>query len=247
MSDPIMTNRLIAILFFSWSISLHAEVRPWKSADGLRTIQGEFVKRDDTSITIRDKNGKSLTIELSKLHLDELKWLKANHPIKTTNTVFDTLTFDDDRNTALVKLKASKVVVMTLDETFIGRSGLNGVFSTRQKMGKLAGSLYFDWTDAGKLKEVTLQTDTLPTTDYESVIKPSWEEFVKLLDTLYGKPLQAGPLAAPESLTDGMFAPSHLWNLDGMGSVILGIARDGKKIQLAVRFTQKKIEPVETP
>jgi len=247
---------LTLILAIASAPALIAETRPWKSADGLRSVQGEFIKRDATSVTIRNDVGKELTIDFSKLHPDEKKWLDLNHSLATPATAapapdptafFDNLTFDDTRDTTLAKLKASKVVEMTSDETFIGRSGINGVFRTRQKIGSLNVFLYFDWTEAGKLKELTLQTESLPATAYKSDLEPSWKGFVELLSTLYGKPVQKGPLPQPESIADGSFSPSHLWAIETGGSALLGTAREANKYQLVVRFTQKKVAVVEIP
>ena len=246
-----MFRHLITLIFLASAIPLLAESRPWKSADGLHTMQGEFIKRDATSVTIRGANAKDITIELSKLHADDTAWLNLNHsldgPKPDAAAVFDSLTFSDTRETTLTKLKSSKIVEMTTDDTFIGRSGLNGVFRTRQKIGKLSGFLYFDWAESGKLKELTLQTETLPASAYKSDLEPSWKEFVELLSSLYGKPVQQGPLPEAGSLSDGAFFPSHLWALDSGGSALLGTARDGSKFQLVVRFTQKKVQPVTIP
>lgn len=235
--------------------SASAEMRPWKSADGVRTVQGEFIKRDTTSVTIKTDAGKELTIELSKLHADERTWLDANHslnaktpaPAQAADAFFDNLTFRDTRETTEAKLKASKIVELTTDEAFIGRSGLNGVFKTRQKIGSLDGFLYFDWTEAGKLKELTLQTEPRPETDYKSELEPSWKQLIELLSTLYGKPAQKGPLPPVASLADGSFAPSHLWNIESGGCAMLGTAREGSKYQVVVRFSQKKPQVVEIP
>jgi hypothetical protein len=253
-----MPSRLASTVFFTLAASsvLFAETRPWKSADGVRSVQGDFVKRDAASVTIRSTGEKELVIDLSKLHADERKWLDVNHPIRATATedtaadpsaFFDTLTFDDTRESALTKLKASKVVEMTTDETFIGRSGLNGVFRTRQKIGALNAYLYFDWTEAGKLKELNVQTEPRPDTDYKTQLEPSWSQFIELLSSLYGKALQKGPLPSMASLTDGMFAPSHVWNIESGGCAMLGTACEGKKYQVVVRFTQKRPQLVEIP
>ena len=235
--------------------TLVAEPRPWKSADGDRTIQGDFIKRDTSTVTIRNDAGKEITIELAKLHPDEIKWLNLHHSLNPKATAtphdpsafFDNLSFRDTRATALLKLKASKIVEMTTDETFVGRSGLNGIFKTRQKIGNLNGFLYFDWTDAGVLKELTLQTDSRPDTAYKTELENAWKEFVDLLTTLYGKPVQKGTLPPMATLADGSFAPSHLWLLDGRGSALLGAARDGENYQIVVRFTDKKVDVVEVP
>ena len=253
-----MLSRLSLILVFATALApaLIAQIRPWRSADGLRTVQGEYIKRDATSVTIRTEGGRELAVALSKLHPDEKKWLDLNHAVAGSPATdgapnpaafFDTLTFNDTRETTLTKLKASKIVELTADETFIGRSGINGIFRTRQKIGGLSGFLYFDWTEAGKLKELTLQTESLPVTAYTSAIEPGWKGFVELLSTLYGKPVQEGPLPPPESVATGTFSPSHLWTVESGGSALLGTARDANKYQLVVRFTKKKIEPVAIP
>lgn len=253
-----MLSRLSLILVFATALApaLIAQIRPWRSADGLRTVQGEYIRRDATSVTIRTEGGRELAVALSKLHPDEKKWLDLNHAVAGSPATdgapnpaafFDTLTFNDTRETTLAKLKASKIVEMTADETFIGRSGINGIFRTRQKIGSLSGFLYFDWTEGGKLKELTLQTDRLPATAYKTELEPSWKGFVELLSTLYGMPVQKGPMSQPESIADGSFSPSHLWNLESGGSVLLGTAREANNYQLVVRFTQKKVSVVEIP
>ena len=242
----------LSLIFLTASVSLSsAESRPWKNVDGSRSIQGEFVKRDATRVTVRDANHKEITIELVKLHPDELKWLDLNAtdglPVSDPAAVFDSLKFGDDREVVLSKLKASEIVEMTTDETFIGRSGLNGVFRTRQKIGTLSALLYFDWTVAGKLKEITLQSESVAAGDYDPQIRPSWQEFVNLLSTLYGKPVQSGPLPSIANIADGSFSPSHLWKLEAGGNALLGTSREGAKFQVVVRFTMQKIQPVEIP
>jgi hypothetical protein len=248
-----LTTKLTHFLLIASALHLHAAPRAWKSADGLRSTEGELVSRNSTSITIlRTKDWKQLTIQLEQLDPNDRTWINANHPLALANSpvqsaVFDTLAFGDSRETALAKLKASKFVEMAADETFVGRSGLNGIFRTRQKIGNLTTTLYFDWTESGKLKEISLQTDLLPAAVYQSALEPSWKEFAELLETLHGKPLQNGSFPPLATLADGSFSPSHLWKIESGGSALLGTARDGAKYQVVVRFTEKKIQPVEIP
>ena len=257
-----MTIHQSALLIFAINCSsvVCAEIRPWKSADGVHTLQGEFVKRDVTNVTLRSESGKEVTVNLAKLHPGETQWLDLHHPLTPTpapapaspsaqdpTAFFDNLTFSDTRETTLNKLKASKIVELTTDETFIGRSGLNGIFRTRKKTGTLNSFLYFDWSGSGKLAELSLQTDSRPDSSYKTELEPCWKEFIELLSSLYGKPVQKGPLPPLASLTDGCFMPSHLWKIGTGGSALLGTARDGQKYQLVVRFTQKKVGVVELP
>lgn len=246
-----MIRPLVVLLVAVSAMPLSAETRTWKSVDGKFTRVAEFVSRDAGHVTIRDTNGKQASVEISKLNLEDQKWLDKYHSLSAPKpqsepdprALFDTIKFNDSRETVLAKLKASKFAEITVDETFIGRSGLNGVFRTRQKIGDLNASLYFDWTDGGKLREITLQTDALPPEKYQSDIAAGWKFFVELLSSLYGKPAQKGPLPSIASLGDGSFSPSHLWNLESGGSALLGTARDGSRYQLVMRFTQKKVEP----
>jgi hypothetical protein len=244
-----MLPHLVILLSLASALPTFAEMRAWKSADGVRSVRGEFIKRDATRVTIQGSDSKELTIELSKLHEDDKKWLETHHsladPVADPDAFFDNLTFQDTRESTLAKLKASKLVEMTSDETFLGRSGLNGVFKTRQKIGNLTASLYFDWAPDGKLKELNLQTDLLPLTDYKSQLQPSWQALIELLTTLYETPARRGPFPLAGSLGDGMFSPSHLWNLEGGRSALLGLARDDTRYQLVVRFADKKTQMIE--
>jgi hypothetical protein len=255
---------LIPLLFATAITTLEAQSRSWKSADGQRSIQGEFLKRDATSVTIVRADRKSIAIPVDQLHPDDRTWLDANHPLKPTATtpkpqaeppaeappkgaVFDKLQFGDDRDTVLTKLKASKFVEMTTDETFIGRSGLNGVFRTKQKVGEMDAMLFFDWTDANQLKEITLQTEALPASDLAAKLTPCWKQFIELLSSLQGKAMVGDTALRISSIPDGAFSPTHLWKLDPLGSAQLGAAREGDKYQVVVRFTKDEVKPVELP
>ena len=247
-----MILKIIIALLLAATTCLQAVPRMWLSVDGKRSMAGEFLQRDATSITIRNTEGKQVVIPLAKLHLEDRSWVDMNHPPggaapekPPPTAVFDKLVFGETRDNVLTKLKASKFVELTIDQTFLGRSGINGVFRTRKKIGDLEASLYFDWNEADMLKELTLQTETLPASDYKSKLEPSWQGFIGLLTNLYGKPIQQGSFPSLETITDGAFVPSHLWPLEAGGSVLLGSARDGENYQIVVRFTQKKIQPTE--
>ncbi len=245
-----MTSTTVIALLLSSAILAHATPRQWHHTDG-RGLLGEFLSRDSTTVTIRHSNGKELNLPIDKLTPDDRSWLNLNHPLAApgasdTPTVFDQLSFGDTRDQVVTKLKASTLVELTVAETLLGRSGINGMFHTRQKIGGLGASLFFDWSESGGMKELSLQTDTLPASSYQSALKPSWLEFSQLLTTLYGQPIQKSPLPACASLADGSFTPSHMWALDGGGTARLGTARDGDQYQVVVRFSPMAVQPVAT-
>ncbi len=232
---------------------LQAETRDWRSADGGKSIQGQFVKRDESNVTIRRADHREVTIPLEKIHRDDRAWLDARHPLPKVEAppkpqvVFDTLEFGDSRAQVMEKLKASKLVKATLPETLFARTGLNGVFHTHQKIGGLETSLYFDWCGDGGLKEVTLQTTPLSGEDAEARLTACWKELIDLLTILHGKPVNANGKLDLTRIADGSMSATHLWKLEHRGTAMLGAARDGAAWQIAVRFTTEDIKPVVIP
>lgn len=249
------------------AFTLHhtAAARPWKSSEGERSIQGEFITRDVRSVTIRRSDGQVFTLDLKKVHPDDLQWLNANHPLPTAKptppvapapsappvvdatAVFDTLHFGDTREQVLAKLKASKIVELRVAESLLGRFGLNGSFQTRKDIGGLRCRLFFDWSKDGLLREVTLQTEALPADAYALQLKTCWEDLAKLLTTLYGEPVQKGDFPPFAGLSDGACLASHYWQLKGGGTAILGSARDSKNYTTVVRFIQQELQSITIP
>jgi len=248
----ISTLARLSMLSLAIATSLHAAPRPWKSSDGERSIQGEFVKRDAASVTIRRSDRKEIIIPLDKLHPDDHTWLNANHPLPgeeapPPNAIFDKLVFGDTRAQVTEKLNQSKFVELTVAETFLGRTGINGVYRTRKKIGGLDTSLYFGWTEEGGLEEITLQTEGMPPSALEDRMTPCWQEFVELLSTIYGNPIHENPKLALTGIEDGAMSGTHLWKLEKKGTAMLGAAREGDDYQIAVRFTKQEIAPVPVP
>ena len=240
---------LPSLLLLATLVPVTAAPRPWQSADGQRSVRGEFVKRDAQSVTIRRSDRKEVKIPLAQLHPDDQTWLARNHPLPgqelpPPGAVFDQLKFGDTRDEVYQKLKASKFVELTVEETFLGRTGLNGVFRTRHKIGGLDATLFFGWTDDQRLKEITLQTAALPASRLKSDLHPCWQQFIKLLSTLHGDPFHANPDLQITPIPDGSMSGTHLWKLDAKGTAMLGAAREGSGYQIAVRFTEESIKPV---
>jgi hypothetical protein len=170
-------------------------------------------------------------------------FLVAQKPDPEASSIFEKLTYSDNRETALTKLKASKAVEMTTPETLISRTGLNGVFRTRKKIGNLNVSLYFDWNEAGNLKELTLQTDALPAGQYKTQLEPCWTQCIGLLSELHGDPIKKGNMPGMSSVPDGSFLPSHIWKVEAGGTARLGTAREGSNYQLVIRFSNTSEQP----
>lgn len=248
-----MPSRIPIACFLLTLSVLQAETHVWRSADGGKSIHGQFVKRDESSVTILRSNMRQVTIPLEKIHRDDRAWLNSRHPLAVkepppaTQYVFDKLEFGDSRAQVTEKLKASKLVKATMPETLFARTGLNGIFHTQHKVGGLEASLYFDWNENGGLKEVTLQTTPLSGNDLEARLTPSWKEFIELLSTLHGQPINAHEKLDIASIPDASMTATHLWKLEHRGTAMLGTARNGNAYQIAVRFTTEDIKPVIIP
>jgi hypothetical protein len=242
----------------------HAESRKWKSKDGSKFFMGQYLKHDSLTVTVKRDDGRVLTINRSDLHKEDMEYL-ANSPTpaispqrpispshRSANTspsmdesaVFDTLKLGDSRAEVMSKIKASKALELTVDETYLGRFGLNGSYRTKQKIGGLKCLLYFDWDLNGKLKELTLQTQPQGVSAYGALLNDNWRELSKLMTTLHGKPLQHVDYPAASNLQNDMSLSTHLWRLNTGGSALLGTSKSVEGYTVSVRFTSDVIEPV---
>jgi hypothetical protein len=252
---------LLLMLLFAGTVPLFAESRTWKSADGASSFSGEYVSHDAKQVTIRRGDGKVFTVDYAKLHADDKTWViaqpvisepKGKEPEKPEaapdpKAVFDTLCFGDSIDTVKKKLKESKAVETTLDDTFLGRTGLNGVYRTRQKIGGLHCELFFDWSAMETLSEVVLQTQGQTASAYPTHLKETWAQLVELMTALHGKPVTSGSFPGVNQVKDDMFLPSHLWKLQSGGSALLGVSSQGGAYLVVVRFTKDKVEPARFP
>lgn len=248
--------RLLLILLLS-SVPVFGAVRTWRSADGLRSFDAEFISSDGARVTLkRASDNRILTFTAEKLHPDDRAWLKTQvKPSKGTpqkeepipeGAAFDTLEFGDDRKTVEEKLKKSSQLIPTVSETLFGRTGLNGVYKTKATIGGLHCFLYFDWSKSGRLREITLQTQAIAKEAYRTSLRSNWEELIELLGILHGKPIQEAPYPKSSELQDGLLLGSHLWYTEDSHSVILCTGQEREKYMVAVRITSEHIVPVKT-
>jgi len=255
-----MLRSIIPLLLAGSFTLCSAESRTWRNNEGTKSFEAEFVTRKDDKVTLLRADGSKLTFDISKLHEEDQQWLILKHlavkadagdggaeKVSAYNPVFDTLVFGDNRNTVTEKLNSSKIVDNTIGGTFLGRTGLNGIFHTSHKIGGLHCYLFFDWEDDGGLKEITLQTESKDSAEYSTVLEPCWKELIDLISPIHGKPIQHMPLAARDALQDGQMLATHLWRMDQGGTVLLGTSQLGKGYQVVVRFTEEKIEPNRIP
>jgi hypothetical protein len=163
-----------------------------------------------------------------------------------TAGVYDTLEFGDNRDTVTKKLKASGLVTQTVGSTFLGRTGLNGVFRCNAKLAGLTYHLYFDWNEAG-LAEITLKSNQVSETEYESTIREAWMEAKKLFTQVYSQPIQSANYPNKNDFKGHVVLMTHLWHKNSKQSIMIGPGIEKGQSFLAIRFVNKKITPVRTP
>lgn len=254
------------VLFLTWILLLpslvQAESRKWMSKDGSKFIIADYVSHNQFTVTVKRVDGKVVTLGRNDLHPDDVNYLaklpapkttpsKSSTPDPTTtapvmedSAVFDTLKLGDSHKEVQGKVKASKMLELTVDEIYLGRFGMNGSYRTKQTIGGLKCLLYFDWDESGNLKELTLQTQPQQSNTYDGLLKSTWSELSMLMTTLHGKPLQNANFPAASTLQNDMSLSTHLWRLGGGGSALLGTSKSAEGYMVSVRFTTEKIEPV---
>jgi hypothetical protein len=246
-----MHRFVISIFLIISSLAGAAEFRTWSNPDKTKSFEAEFVSTRDDRVTLRLKSFKNITVEISKLHVDDQLWIKQRKPAQGTSSttksikevdesaVFDTVAFGDTRDTVTKKLFASKLVSSNVAQTHIGRTGLNNIFTTREKIAGLTCSLTFNWDDSGRLIELTLQSEDKGAQAYSSDVKQCFEEFEAILISIYGKPKQATAMPRTNELKDDQMLSSHVWRLDQGGSILLGTSKMNGNYQAVVRFTKE--------
>jgi len=256
-------RKVILCLLLSPCIALSGETRTWSNPDRTKSFQAEFVSRDKTRVTLLKTDGARLTFGIEKLHADDRHWIDLHHPPGEKETAaedhppahtspaddpaFDTLRFGDTHAVVTEKLKASKVLASNVPGTFFARTGLNGIYHTKHKIGGLHSYLFFDWTERNRLKEITMRTETKKSAEYDSVLKPCWKELIDLIGPIHGKPLQHMGIPSRTELRDGQMLASHLWRIEGGGTVLLGTSRLGEGYQVVIRFTRENIQVRRVP
>lgn len=224
------------------------DFRPWRNAEGDKSIQGRFVKRDAFSLTILREDRRQLTLPLEKIHPDDVAWLNQNHPLPQPKPaepagVIENLRFGDTRNEVMAKLSKSKMFETKVAAAHMARTGLNGVFRTKKTIGGYHCVLSFNWHEEGGLKAITLQTDPEDISAWDSKLKPCFNEMVNLVSALHGKALVDNKKVDLQQLeNDAMFA-NYFWHLEPQGSVLLGPAKQDGKVMVAVRFTEESMQP----
>jgi len=157
--------------------------------------------------------------------------------------VYATLEFGDDRQTVTRKLQASSLVEQTIDNTFLARTGLNGIFKCKNKLAGLNYRLFFNWTEEGGLKEITLQSDELDAEEYHTTLKQAWQQARNLFTQVYNTPAQESKFPAKSAFKKHNVLISLVWHKGDKQSILVGPGFSKKgKCFLVIRFVNEHLE-----
>lgn len=158
--------------------------------------------------------------------------------------VYEDLEYGDTKQQVTDKLKNCERVEGTIAETMFGRTGLNGTFKIKKDLGGQKFSLYFNWTDDGKLKAITLRSQAISADEYETKLTDSFNRTIELITEIYGEPIMSNVMPPSTKIKEGTIISSHLWHVDD-GSLLLGVAKEDEAYHLSIRFLEKRIGPAK--
>ena len=155
--------------------------------------------------------------------------------------VYGNLEFGDTRETVTKKMSSSQLVEQTIDSTFFGRTGLNGVFKCKAKLAGLTYHLYFGWSEDGGLKEITLRSSELNMGEYGKGLRRAWGEAETLFSKVYQDPTQKTAFPSQKAFKKHNILISHVWHRAGKQSILMGPGVDKGKCFLAIRYVNQHI------
>ena len=230
-------------------LSSAADAKLWRNTDGSKSFQGDMLGLSDEKVKIRMLNDSIIDLPLSRLHPDDRKWAIDNAKDMAQaaaeareRSLFANLNFGDEKETVLRKLKESPLISADFDERLIGRSGLNGLFKTKAKIGPYHCDLYFNWSPANRLTELTLRSQTAPESDYEENLTACWEQMIHLLSEKFGKPGKSAKRPDFAKIEDGYSLNTHVWNLKSGGSALVGFGRQDDAYMVTARFSNARVK-----
>ena len=161
--------------------------------------------------------------------------------------VYGDLAYGDSRESVTSKLMQSPLVEQIIDDVFMARTGLNGIYKCKAKISGLACHLYFNWDEQGGLNEITLRSEGLALQTYPKELKQAWLDAERLFSEVYADPVQKAPYPALDAFQNHKMMISHVWDNPGKGSILMGTGVDADRCFLFIRFAKNAIELSPAP
>ncbi len=145
------------------------------------------------------------------------------------------INFGDSRDEVTKKLRNSKLVKFDVPEVMLTRVELNGSFKTLNNLKGKQFLLYFNWSDADSLDQLTFISTAFSKASYDTQLKSSWNSAIQLISSIHGKTDKTGDYPNGNKLQDCGILYSHEWVVND-DYVYLGIGKENGQIHLIIPF-----------
>lgn len=133
-----------------------------------------------------------------------------------------------NKTQVLKTLRQSKRLEGPPTDALISRTGLNGVFKTRQSIGGQTFSLNFDYDSSGGLSAVVLYSRSkCRSSEYETKLKSAYKALLVGLTEKFGEPANMPEWVAKESLREGRIQYMHMWRISPGVFLMSGLGNMG--------------------
>lgn len=133
-----------------------------------------------------------------------------------------------DKDQVLKTLRRSKQLEGPPTDALLSRTGLNGVFKTRQSIGGQTFSLNFDYDPSGGLRAVVLYSRSkYRGSEYETRLKSAYKALLVGLTEQFGEPANMPEWVARESLQEGRIQYMHMWKVSPGVFLMSGLGNMG--------------------
>jgi len=133
-----------------------------------------------------------------------------------------------NKSQVLKTLRQSKRLEGPPTDALLSRTGLNGVFKTRQSIGGQTFSLNFDYDSSGGLSAVVLYSRSkCRSSEYETRLKSAYKALLVGLTEKFGEPANMPEWVAKESLKEGRIQYMHMWRISPGVFLMSGLGNMG--------------------
>ena len=133
-----------------------------------------------------------------------------------------------DKDQVLKTLRRSKQLEGPPTDALLARTGLNGVFKTRQAIGGQTFALNFDYDPSGGLRAVVFYSRSKHRgSEYETKLKSAYKALLVGLTEQFGEPVNMPEWVARESLQEGRIQYMHMWKVSPGVFLMSGLGNMG--------------------
>ena len=165
--------------------------------------------------------------------------------VSSAAQMYENLNYGDSKD--VVQKKLDKVLGTAKgNKTIFGRTGMNGMYTARQKVQGLEFSLYFGWNNSGN--KLTLNAVDLYSSEASrDHLQRVYKELTVLFTEIYGKPKFNNGLPGASTLKNvDMTQAGAVW-FYGSDALALCLGRTQKGYNLVIQFMDEQPKLVRTP